>query len=411
MIRQIKTACSRMVLGAVALLFLVYGVGITAAHAADKQHYKIYLNMSYSGNTWQTEAANGIKAIAATPPYDKMVDLKLVISGTDVQHQISDMQSMIASGADAILMYPLTPSGLNRVIEQACKRGILVFSYDTTTTAPCMYNVSDITSHYGANSAQWIVNTLGGKGEVVINHGVAGTSLTNTFDKQALHVFKKYPGIKIVSQFYGDWNDAKSHQETAKVLASHPNIDAIWAVDGSYGSLQAVMEHRPERLVTITGQSNNGFRLLGIDPELRKKGLNILNSHEGPVIGPYTFKLMMEVLTGKTKLKSHNIEYPTPWVTADNIKVCEGDKFVDGCNTFPEGKVSPLFIDTSLDPATVPELDLHAINTGKPVAGATIQPLPPVRYGEDLPGVNCAQCELSPDWLEPNRIKPIPVPK
>ena len=87
---------------------------------------KVFLDMSYSGNIWQAAAANGIKALAATPPYDKLIEFKTVISGTDVQRQISDLQSMIAAGANAIVLYPLSPAALNRVIQQAANKGIIV---------------------------------------------------------------------------------------------------------------------------------------------------------------------------------------------------------------------------------------------------------------------------------------------
>src|SRR3979409_1971635 len=153
-------------------------------HAQEKQKYKVFLDMSYSGNTWQAAAANGIKALATTPPYDKEVEFKTVISGTDVQRQISDIQSMIAAGAKAIILYPLSPTALNRVIHQACSKGIVVFTYDSTVTEPLAYNVSNITARYGANTAQWMVNKLGGKGEIIFNHGVAGTGGTKNEDEQ-----------------------------------------------------------------------------------------------------------------------------------------------------------------------------------------------------------------------------------
>jgi ribose transport system substrate-binding protein len=378
---------------------------------AQGPHYKVFLNMSYSGNIWQAAAANGIKALAGTPPYDKEVEFKTVISGTDVQRQISDIQSMITAGANAILIYPLSPTALNRVIRQACEQKILVFTYDSTVTEPCAYNVSNITARYGANSAQWMVNEMGGKGELVINHGVAGTTVTKVYDEQAFHIFRKYPGIKIVGEFYGNWNDALSQEGVSKILAAHPNLDAIWTVDGTYGSLQAVMKNRPDRLVVIAGQSNNGYRLLMGDPAMQKKGLKGLSSSAGPAVGPYAFKVMMEVLTGKKKLTGHNIEYPLPWVPYQDIKMCPGDKFENGCNVFPEGKVPPLFIDTSLNGDLLPELNLAAVEEGKPMPGARVQELPPIRYAENLPGVNCTNCKAPADWLEPNLVKSIPIPR
>jgi len=50
---------------------LVAGLSMTSANAQEKQKFKIYLSLSYSGNAWQSEAANIVKALAATPPYDK----------------------------------------------------------------------------------------------------------------------------------------------------------------------------------------------------------------------------------------------------------------------------------------------------------------------------------------------------
>ncbi len=407
-LRRFRTLLKPLLYG-VTTLMAVAGLALPAS--AQVAHYKVFLDLSYSGNVWQTAAANGIKALAETPPYNKEITFKTVISGTDVQHQISDLQSMIAAGANAILFYPLSGTGLNRVIEQGCEHHVLMFAYDSSVTAPCAYNVNNLAARYGANSAQWMVNQMDGKGELVINHGVAGTALTNLYDEQALRVFHKYPAIKIVAQFYGNWNDALSQEAVSKILAAHPNIDAIWTVDGTYGSLQAVMQHRADRLVVIAGQSNNGYRLDIANPALQQKGLKGLSSSAGPAVGPYAFKVMMEVLTGQIKPKARNIAYPLPWVPYPEIKMCTGESFVNGCNVFPASKVPPLFIDTALDGHLVPELDLTAVEKGTPVAGATIQPLPPLDYADNLPGINCQHCKAPADWLDPDLVKPIPVPK
>lgn len=403
-----QNASRRMTFGRVTVAVTLLGLGATSANAQDT--YKVFLNMSYSGNTWQASAANGIKALASTPPYDKQVEFKTIISGTDVQKQISDLQSMIAAGANAILLYPLSPTALNRTIKQACDQGVVVFTYDSTVTESCAHNVSNITARYGANTAQWMANQMGGKGELIFNHGVAGTTVTKTYDEQAYGVFKKYPDIKIVGDFYGNWNDATSQEEVAKILAAHPNVDGIWTVDGTFGSLQAVINNRPDKLIVIAGQSNNGYRLAMADPAMQAKGLKGVSSSAGPAVGGYAFKLMMEVVTGKKKLSANNVEYPLPWVEPQDVKICQGETFVDGCNTFPADKVPPLFIDTSLNGDLLPELSLKSVQDGTPTPGATVKDLPDVTYADNLPGINCGQCEPTKDWLEPNKVKPIPAP-
>ncbi len=395
---------------AVAVMFALSLQG-NRLYAQEGRKYKVFLDMSYSGNTWQAAAANGIKALAATPPYDKMIEFKTIISGTDVQRQISDIQSMVAAGAKAILLYPLSPTALNRAIQQASSKGVLVFTYDSTVTESTAYNVSNITARYGSNTAQWMVNQLGGKGEIIFNHGVAGTAVTKTYDEQAYTIFKRFPGIKIVGDFYGNWNDATSQEEVSKILAAHPNVDGIWTVDGTYGSLQAVVKNRPDRLVVIAGQSNNGYRLMIADPALQAKGLKGLSSSAGPAVGGYAFKVMMEVLVGTKKLTSRNVEYPLPWVEAKDVKICSGDRFENGCNVFPADKVPPLFLTTALDPKYLPELSLDAVQTGNPTPGATIQPLPVPKYADNLPGINCQDCQAPANASEPNLVTPIPVPK
>ncbi len=402
---------TRCLASAAVIGFCAFALSAERIHAQEKPKDKVFLDMSYSGNTWQASAANDIKALASTPPYAGMIEFKTVISGTDVQRQISDIQSMVAAGAKAIIIYPLSPTALNRVIRQATDKKVVVFTYDSTVTEPSAYNVSNITARYGANTAQWMVNQLGGKGEVIFNHGVAGTAVTKTYDEQAYNIFHRYPGIKIVGDFYGNWNDATSEEGVSRILAAHPNVDGIWTVDGTYGSLQAVLKNRPNRLVVIAGQSNNGYRSMMADPALQAKGLKGISSSAGPAVGGYAFKLMMEVVSGKKTLTGHNIEYPLPWVEANDIKMCAGDKFENGCNVFPEGKVPPLFLDTALDPKFLPELSLASVQTGNPTPGATIQPLPEVKYADNLPGINCQDCKAPADVLEPNLVKPIPVPK
>eukprot|EP01037_Dinobryon_pediforme_P028809 gene28809-32215_t len=184
------------------------GFGLVAGSAsAEDQKFKIYLSLSYSGNAWQSEAANIVKALAKTPPYDKMVELTEVISGTDPQAQIAAYESMIAAGADGVVSFPISSTALNRVIKKGCEKGVKFFMYDATVTEPCAYNVSYITSGFGENSAQALVNALGGKGKIFLSRGVAGNSVDKRHTDGAMSIFKKYPGIQVVAEYYSNWDD------------------------------------------------------------------------------------------------------------------------------------------------------------------------------------------------------------
>lgn len=386
-------------------------IGVAAqAHAEDAKKFKVYLSLSYSGNAWQSEAANIVKALAKTPPYDKTVELKEVISGTDPQAQISAYESMIDDGANAIISFPISSTALNRTIKRGCDEGVLFFMYDATVTESCAYNVSYLSSGFGENSAQALVNELGGKGKIFLSRGVPGNSVDQRHTDGAMSVFKKYPGIEVVAEYYSFWDDRTTQQETAKALAAHPDVQGIWAQAGEYGAIQAMLD-AGDRLVPMTGENSAGFRLALADPEMQKKGLKGVSAGSPPAQSGYAFKLAMEILTGARKLDPMNIEYPLPWVPAKDVKVCEGDKYENGCNVFPPSKVPSSFVSEVLNSTLLPEVNVESALNGTPVAGATIQPLPAdVPKASNQPGINCVDCEASPDIYKLTKVEPTVQP-
>ena len=179
---------------------------------------------------------------------------------------------------------------------------------------------------------------------------------------------------------------APLRQETAKALAAHPDVDGIWAQAGEYGAIQALKD-KGTRLVPMTGENSNGFRLALANPEDQKDGLKGVSAGSPPATAAYAFKLMMEVLTKKRQLEPMNIQYPLPWVPAADVKLCKGQTFEDGCNTFPATVVPNSFVTEVFNPTLLPELTLQSALEGKPTPGATIQPLPAdVVKAADEPG-------------------------
>ena len=394
--------------GAVAGMSLA--AAVTGAQAQEKK-FKIYLSLSYSGNAWQSEAANIVKGLAATPPYDKMVELKEVISGTDVQAQISAYESMIASGANGVISFPVSPTGLNRAVHRGCEKHVLFFMYDATVTEGCAYNVSYITAGFGENTAQALVNEMHGRGSIFMSRGVPGNSVDKRHYDGAMSVFKRYPGIKVVAEYYGMWDDQTTQSETAKALAAHPDVDGIWAEAGEDGAIKALLATGRQKLIPVTGENSNGFRLALANPELQKRGVQGVSSGSPPATAGYAFKLMMESLTKKRVLNTHNIQYPLPWVPADQVKLCPGDRFENGCNAFPQGKVPDSFVTEVFEPQLLPESSLVMALDGKPTPDSSIQPLPAsVTPAPDEPGINCQRCEPPKNLYHLTKVEPTVKP-
>src|SRR5215212_5788162 len=103
-------------------------LGLMAGQAAAADKHKIFLSMSYIGNDWQAEAANMVKAMAAHKAMVDKVDLQVQVAGPNAQRQIQQINAMVQAGAEAIVVFPISPTALNQVVKAACARGVMVIA-------------------------------------------------------------------------------------------------------------------------------------------------------------------------------------------------------------------------------------------------------------------------------------------
>ena len=82
------------------LLAGALAAGIAAAPTvnAAQNKFKIFLSMSYIGNDWQAEAANMVKAMAASKDYRDKVSLEVQVAGPNAQRQIQQINAMVQAG-------------------------------------------------------------------------------------------------------------------------------------------------------------------------------------------------------------------------------------------------------------------------------------------------------------------------
>ena len=122
-------------------------------------------------------------------------------------------------------MRPATAQALDPAVTRAMKSGVpVVLSLDRNITSdnyPSLVNADDWS--LGRNMAQWIAETLKGKGNIVMIAGIAGASPAENRIKAAHEVFDTYPDIKILdlqdtdrSPCQGQDGDGRSHPEIRK---------------------------------------------------------------------------------------------------------------------------------------------------------------------------------------------------
>jgi ribose transport system substrate-binding protein len=292
------------------------------AKAADKV-YHIALSNSYIGNQWRVQMVNLTKAYARKY-YAGQVTLTVVNSGTDVQAQIAAIDDMISQKVDAILVDPASESALNPVLEEAAKQGIVVVDFDHAVTAPSAYKVGVDFVKFGGIMGQWMADTLKGKGDIIMNRGVPGFEGDRAEYQGATDALKKYPGIHIVTEVYGKWDDSVSQAEIMKVLPAHPSIDGIINQAGDYGVVQAFLNtHRS--FVPMTGEGSNGWRLSML--KYKDQGLQGISVGDPPTLGAYALKVAVDVLN-KNPPPEKLINVGIPTLTTAQLK--------EGVNVFPD---------------------------------------------------------------------------
>lgn len=350
--------------------------GCAAATASQGVHgnphrvFKIALSMSYVGNDWQIEAKNLVTAESKTPPYNREVQLHTYVAGAagaggaDINSQIEQMQQMIASGYDAIITFPISPAALNPTIKQACDRGIVVIAYDGAVTEPCAYNVHINQFAAGKFTAQWLASALHGRGNIVEANGVAGTSVDTLRRAGAASVWKRHPGIHVIAQFPGNWDQANTQQGMARVLGADHNIQGVWGQVG-FGILQAYRA-AGRKFVPTVGESENGFRAA-----MASHQVDGVSYGSPPYTGAYALKEAVAILQGKPMPKL--MQVPLPLNTASQLKQCTD--VTKGCNTLPASKAPTTgFFDDFYEKQLAPEMCLSAAVTGQPCPGRRATP-------------------------------------
>ena len=339
------------------------GSKTAAGSAPGDRPLKIALSNSYIGNQWRIEMVNIFRAACAMPPYQGKVDCPIYNSGNDVSKQSQHITNLISQKVDAIVLDAASGTGLNGVVKQACDRGIVVVAFDNVPTEPCAVQVSVDQGAIGTLMAQYLVDKLGGKGNVIMVTGVAGAPADTARNDAAEVVFKQHPDIKIVAKYAGDWDSATAQRNTATQLPSLPKVDGVWVSAGTDGVIKAFQDaKRP--LPYFTGESENGFRkfLLGTS------GAKVHGVSTGtpPVLAVLALEYARALVTKQRQAK--NLLIPLPKVTDEDV--------VEGETVFKDQPDSFYASFTDSGPKATVKLCIDAALVGTPCDGSLTVNLP-----------------------------------
>ncbi|MBS1888125.1 MAG: sugar ABC transporter substrate-binding protein [Actinobacteria bacterium] len=159
------------------------------------------------------------------------VDLTVFDAGgyANVPKQVSQFETAIGQGFEAIMMLPASPRALNAQIKAAKEAGITV----TADLIPPeseeldfgLLSNSVVEAEVGTTE---LLEAIGREGEIFGLFGGEGSAPNIFYVQGAMKALKKFPKVKLVyEKNFPAFNPAEAQSAMEDGLAAHPNVDAV----------------------------------------------------------------------------------------------------------------------------------------------------------------------------------------
>jgi len=177
---------------------------------------------------------------AAQAEADRYEDIELrVAEGTnDVSAQISQVETFINDGVDAIVLLPFDGAAMTPIALEAMAAGIPVINVDREFSDPNAARVTVLGDNYGMgiSAGQYICSQLGDQPDAVVAEVAGIDSLPLTQERsQGFSDALAECGLDVDNRVAAEFTVESGEEVTANLLQAAPQIDAIWNHDDDQG--------------------------------------------------------------------------------------------------------------------------------------------------------------------------------
>ena len=274
------------------------------------QGFKIALSNSYVGNSWRAESVKIFEAYAQQKKDEGLISEYYSSSaGNDPQAQINEIRNMMSSGYDAILVNAASPTALAPVLNEATDRGIVVVAFDNTVDSDNIYNVNTDQVEFGRIQAKWLMEEIGGKGNILLIKGVEGTTVSRDRNIGYQEVLANYPDVTVLQEGYGKWDDAATAVVINNMLAATKGkeIAGILTEGGGENAIvEALKQHGLDpSAIPFSGEMVNGFFR-----HMKESGVKGIAVGQPPYLSAAAIDVALKVLNGEELDKTILIDLP-----------------------------------------------------------------------------------------------------
>ncbi|RYH12328.1 ABC transporter substrate-binding protein [Tropicimonas sp. IMCC6043] len=304
---------SKLLLGSVAAL------AITSSAQAEEKLNSIGISVGLLGNPFFVATINGIEDAARKINPD--VEVISVSADYDLNKQVNQIDNFIAAGVDVIMLNAVDAKAIAPAVMRAKNAGIVVSAFDVSAPGADVTVMTDNVAA-GRKACQYIVDNIGGEGNVIIINGPASSSIIDRVEG-CKEVFSANPGITILSD---DQNGQGSRDGGLDVmqglLTRFDDIDAVFAINDPTGigaELAAKQLKRDGFIITAVDGAPDIEVALATDGSLIKASA----SQDPYVMAGMALDMANQVLNGETPDPSTVLLDPE-LITAENLDTYNG---------------------------------------------------------------------------------------
>jgi ribose transport system substrate-binding protein len=167
------------------------------------------------------------------------LDMTVNDSATTSAEQADQIETLIQSKPDVLVVLPNEGEPLTPVAQKAMDQGIQVINIDREFSSPSAFHTVIGGDNYGigVQAGNYFADQLKCSGNVVEIQGIAGISVTEQRSKGFADQLKKRcnDGIKIVAQQPADFVPDKGLSVMENILQKNKDIDAVYTHDDDMG--------------------------------------------------------------------------------------------------------------------------------------------------------------------------------
>lgn len=201
----------------------------TADTATDDSDLTIGVSFGQNVHPFFVAMQLGIEAACADYGIE---NVNILAADSSLETQVSQIENLVTMGCDVILLNPYDSDGVVNAVAAANDAGIGVITMDIDCEGSTAYVASN-NVEVGRLLGEYIVEQLGGEGQIAIIDGISVTSLKDRTD--GFYEAIEGSNIEVVAeqQTAVERDDALASAET--ILQAHPDIDAFVGVNENSG--------------------------------------------------------------------------------------------------------------------------------------------------------------------------------